>query len=256
MRRTRFVAMVVLLAAAGSFASCGYRPWVLVLALSGTERVSDQLWVEHGMPVTARAALLQAIAVARSRLARTFGTVCSSPRVVACCTEGKARSLGLRGRALALTVRGPAILLGPGGLAVEEVLHEWTHAELDARLPRAVVHRLPRWFDEGLARVVSDDPHYSEGNWRRIESRGTETPHLNELCTFQQWDEAMRRYRRERSDTTSVRGVVGTVAAHEVRGWLARAGRDGLPRLIAALNAGEAFGPAYLRIGGSAPEGP
>jgi hypothetical protein len=256
MRGLRFVAVAVLLGAAGLCAGCGYRPWALVPALSGTERVSEQLWVEHGMPATTRTALSQAIVVARRRLADTFGTVRSSPPVVACCTDARARSLGLRERAVAQTVRGPAILLGPRGLTAGEVLHEWTHAELDARLPRAVVRRLPRWFDEGLARVVSDDPRYSEENWRRIGSRGVETPHLNELDSFQQWDEAMRRYHHERSDTTSVRGVVGTVAAHEVRGWLARAGRNGLPRLIEALNAGEAFGPAYRRLGGPAPEGP
>jgi hypothetical protein len=253
MRGSRFIVLAALLGAAGLCAGCGVRPWALAPALSGAERVSEQLWVEHGMPAMTRIALSQAIVVARKRLAGTFGTVRSSPPVVACCTDAKARSLGLRERAVAQTVRGPAILLGPRGLTAEEVLHEWTHAELDARLPRAVVRRLPRWFDEGLARVVSDDARYSEENWGRIESRGVETPHINELYTPQQWDEAMRRYRHERSDTTSVRSVVGTVAAHEVRGWLARAGRDGLPRLIEALNAGEAFAPAYRRIGGPAP---
>ena len=65
----------------------------------------------------------------------------------------------------------------------------------------------------------------------------------------------MQRYRRERSDRSATKGraLVGTVAAHEVRGWLARGGPNALPRLIQALNAGEAFGPAYKRLGGPAP---
>jgi hypothetical protein len=253
-RRWLLAALALALVGTG----CGYRPWVLVPALSGTEPVSDQLRVERGLPDATRALLLRALAVAPSRLARYFGDVRSKPLVVACRTEARARSLGLRGRAIAVTVRGPAILLGPHGLAAEEVLHEWSHAELDARLPRAVVRRLPRWFDEGLARVVSDDPRCSEVVWHRNDSLRVDVPHLNELDTPRQWDGAMRQYRHERSDTSSTTGraVVGTVAAHEVRGWLARAGRDGLPRLLAALNAGEPFGPAYLRIGGPAPAEP
>jgi len=255
MQRRRLLAVLVL-ALAGT--GCGYRPWVLVPALSGTERVSGQLRVERGLPDTTRTLLLQALVVAPSRLARYFGDVRSKPLVVACCTEAKARSLGLRGRAIAVTVRGPAILLGPHGLAAEEILHEWSHAELDARLPRAVVRRLPRWFDEGLARVISDDPRYSEAVWRRNDSLRVDVPHVNELYTPRQWADATEHYRHARSDTSSTTGraVVGAVAAHEVRGWLARAGPDGLPRFIAALNAGEAFGPAYLRIGGPAPEEP
>lgn len=229
---------------------------VLVPALSGMERVSASLWVEPGMPAATRTDLEQGIVVARQRLDRFYGSVESSPWVIACTTEAKSRSLGLYGRSLAHTVGGRAILLGPHGLTTPVLLHEWAHAELDARLSRGLLRRVPRWFDEGLACVISDEPRYSEARWQEIERRGLPTPRLYELVTFGQMSEAARQYRDARPDSAGNMHVVYSTAAHEVRGWLARAGGQGLHRLIEALNAGEPFGPAYARIGGPAPEEP
>jgi hypothetical protein len=258
MRRSWSPGLLLVIALAGWVAGCGGSLDVRLRfpALSGMDRVSASLWVEPGMPAAMRADLAQEIVVARARIDRFYGLAQSSPTVFACVTQAKARALGLRGRNRAHTVAGRMIVLGPRGLVTPVLVHEWAHAELDARLAPGVLHRVPRWFDEGLSSVVGDEPWHSEANWQEIVRRGLPVPHMNELYTFRQMSDAVREYGDSRSDSTGNMHVVYSAAAHEVRGWLARAGRDGLPRLISGLNGGEAFGPAYLRIGGPAPEEP
>ena len=258
MRRPRAVATLAILALAGLLTGCSRlgNLRVLVPALSGMERAGAGLWVEPGMPAATRADLQREMIVTRDRLGRFYGSVESSPWVLACATKEQARALGLPGGNRAHTVGGRAILLGPRGLATPVLAHEWAHAELYARLNRGVLRRVPRWFDEGLASVISEEPWHSEAHWQEIQRRGLPTPHLNELYTFRQVTDAVRAYGDTRPDSAGNMHVVYSTAAHEMRGWLARAGREGLPRLIAALNAGEAFGPAYLRLGGPAPEEP
>ena len=258
MRRPHLVALLALLAAAALSAGCGPAAVVrrLVPALSGMEREGPSLWVEPGMALALRAELQQDMVLARDRVGRCYGSVESSPRVFACFSPARARSLGLRARNRGVTLGGRTIVLGPHGLVTPILTHEWAHAESSARLGRGVMRRVPRWFDEGLASVVADEPWHSEAHWREIERRGMSVPHMNELYTYRQLLDALRDYGDTRSDSAGNQHVVYSAAAHEVRGWLARAGRDGLPRLITALRAGESFGPAYLRIGGPAPEEP
>ena len=258
MRGFPVIVMSALLAVAGLSAGCGKSAEVrlLIPALSGMEREGPSLWVEPGTPAAVRAGLRQEMAAARDRVGRFYGSVQSSPRVFACVTQARARSLGLPNHNRAHTVGGRTIVLGPHGLVTPILTHEWAHAELDARLSPGVLRRLPRWFDEGLASVIGDEPWYSEAHWQEIVRRALPVPHLNELYTFRQMADAVRDYGDTRPDSAGNQHVVYSAAAHEVRGWLARAGRGGLHRLIAALNAGEAFAPAYLRIGGPAPEEP
>ena len=50
-----------------------------------------------------------------------------------------------------------------------------------------------------------------------------------------------------------VNRVYATVA-HEVLGWLRRAGPLAPVRLVDAMDSGESFGAAYMRLGGEASE--
>lgn len=54
------------------------------------------------------------------------------------------------------------VRLAPRGLTPTILTHELTHAEIHARLGIGgqVARRLPRWMDEGIAVIVSDDPRY------------------------------------------------------------------------------------------------
>lgn len=253
-------ALAGVLALAGPLTGCGRigNLRVLVPSLSGMERVSADLWVEPGMPAATRADLQRDFLFARRRIELFYGPPHSSPWVLACCTAARARSLGLHG-ASAHTVGGKAILLGPHALTAPVLTHEWAHAELYWRLRArglSLLRGVPRWFDEGLACVIGDEAKYSEAHWQQIERRQLPTPHLNELITLRQMSEAVAQYGDTRPDSAGNMHVVYTTAAHEVRGWLARAGRGGVLALVEAMNAGEPFGRAYLQLGGESDERP
>jgi hypothetical protein len=254
MRRGGARALAAMLVLAMLLTGCGrFRNLRLSMpGFFGMQRASANLWVEPGMPAATRADLQYAFLLARRRIEAFYGPLRSSPQVVACITEARARAFGLRG-ARAHTVAGRTILLGPRGLAAPILTHEWAHAELYARLGRrglTGIAGVPRWFDEGLACVISEEPAHSEANWQEIQRRRLPTPSLNEMRTFPQMLEAARRYGDIRRDSTMSHHVVYTTAAHEVRGWLASAGRGGVLQLISAMNAGEPFASTYGRLGG------
>lgn len=212
--------------------------------------MSAVLWVEPGMSAATRAALRDDLLLARRRIEAYYGPLRSRPQVVACVTEARARAFGLRG-ARAHTVAGRAILLGPRGLTAPILTHEWAHAELYARLGRhglIGIAGVPRWFDEGLACAISEEPTHSEANWQEIQRHRLPTASLNEMVTPRQVLEVVARYGDTRPDSSTNLHVVYTTAAHEVRGWLVRTGRGGVLRLVSAMNAGEPFGSAYLRL--------
>jgi hypothetical protein len=248
------MALLVAIAVVAALAGCGrqrtLRP--LVPWLFGMQRVSAQLWVEPGMPDSTRTALLSDIGLARLRLQRWYGPLRSRPVVVACITARRAQSMGLTG-AHAHTLGDAAILAGRDGLAERTVTHEWSHAELYRRLGglnAGAMVRVPRWFDEGLASAVSEDTASAEAHWRLIEERGVPTPSLNELVTMAQFAAAREAYPPVRLDTLPHLNRVYATMAHEVLGWLRRAGPGAPARLVEAMDSGESFGEAYMRLGG------
>lgn len=78
----------------------------------------------------------------------------SSPKVLACVTDACYRRIGGGGER-GVAVMNQAVMLSPRGIDPVIASHEMSHVELHAR-----GGKVPQWFDEGLAVVVSDDRRY------------------------------------------------------------------------------------------------
>jgi hypothetical protein len=237
-----------------ALSGCGLTPWLRTLAPGqfGLEAVSTsdglRLYVEPAMTPAQRAALQQQIALGREQVQRFWGPLQTTPAIVACSSADCAARFDVVGpRAAAFADQ--AIRLSPRGLSAPLVAHEWSHAELYRRAGGWWQARgIPRWFDEGLAVVVADEPVHSEANWQRIRDEGLATPRLAELLSFADWGRAMGVYGETAGDVPENRRRVYTTAGHELRRWLACAGPGAAPALLTAVRDGEAFGSAYRRL--------
>ncbi|MFC4529649.1 hypothetical protein [Sphaerisporangium dianthi] len=122
----------------------------------GLEDLGDGVYAEPGTPKAGGERLSDVVGEAERRVAEFYGGRKSSPRVLACLTDGCYRRIGGGGeRGVAVLNR--AVLLSPRGLDAVIASHEMSHVELHARLDGGEV---PQWFDEGLAVLVSGDARY------------------------------------------------------------------------------------------------
>lgn len=212
---------------------------------SGLDEVDRGLYVEPSMTADQRQALLERIDVGRAAVVAFFGEVTTTPYVVACLTEACDRRFGSYGQRAA-AYADFAIRLSPKGLSAPLIAHEWSHAEVYRRAGGWwYARKLPRWFDEGIAVVVADEPRHSEDNWREIQARGLPTPRLDELRSFADWDAALRKYGETEGDVPGNLRVVYTAAGHEVRAFVSCAGKAGVVRVLDAMRSGSSFEQAY-----------
>ena len=215
----------------------------------GMEQAGPRLYVEAAMDAEQRRALAAQIAIGRDQVERFYGMVTTTPYFVACMTPECTARFGSYGERAAAFGES-AVRLSYNGLAAALVAHEWSHAELYGRVGGWwVQRRIPRWFDEGLAVVVADEPRHSEANWREIQRRKLPTPALSELVSRSDWTRALGKYAETQADDPDNLRVVYGSAGHELRQWLSCTGPAGAVTLLAAVRAGEAFDAAYARIG-------
>ncbi|MET8138992.1 hypothetical protein ABZU32_01645 [Sphaerisporangium sp. NPDC005288] len=122
----------------------------------GLEDLGEGVYAEPETPAVRGERLLGVVREAERRVADFYGGRKSSPRVLACVTDGCYRRIGGGGeRGVAVLNR--AVMLSPRGLDVVIASHELSHVELRARLDGGDV---PQWFNEGLAVLVSGDARY------------------------------------------------------------------------------------------------
>lgn len=105
-----------------------------------------------------RREMVDMVAAARERVRAFYGDIRSDPRVLICLDAACYRRIGGGGEK-GQTLRDRVLALSPGGADVVIASHELVHAEQFRRLGSRY-SRVPRWFNEGLAVVVSDDPRY------------------------------------------------------------------------------------------------
>jgi hypothetical protein len=142
------------------------------------------------------------------RIASFYGSRLSSPRVLICSTTTCYHRLGgggEKGRAL----RNWSLMLSPAGINATIATHELSHVEFHQRLGSAR-SKVPQWFDEGLAVLVSDDARYLQPassqdrcklpyeearpvideDWRTATADGDDRPYLQAGCVVSRWASA------------------------------------------------------------------
>lgn len=220
----------------------------------GLSLVTPNIYIEAGADEATRTELRDAMVQAESAIRAAYGSVKSRPIVHACISEACYESFG--GVGSKAKVYGDRILLSPRGLNWHYLAHEWSHAEMRSRLSFSAWWKLPQWFDEGVAVAISEAPEHSETHWQFLVASNIPRPTREELHTFKslrQWLDAVHRYGEAKNIERKAKGEpeirpVYSAAGHELRPWLAKAGRSGLLRFIESLNGGEDFESAYRMI--------
>ncbi len=206
---------------------------------SGLAAVRPGLYVDPALAGPQREAFAADVEAGRSRAAEFYGGLVSSPTVVGCASMDCYRRFG--GIARKGVFRNGALLLSPEGLTPVIVAHEWSHAELAARVGRLRTwSSVPQWFDEGIAVLSSRDPEYTEEAWRAATDNGTRVPPLSGMETLGGW------LRVTGKDGKTKQLSYGT-ARHEVSAWYACAGPDGFRDLVASVRDGGDFHETYER---------
>ncbi|MCL7463945.1 hypothetical protein [Phaeovulum sp. NW3] len=140
-------------------------PPVLAQGLPGMGRgmvsAGGRVMIDRAAGAAERRAILARIKAAEAGIAKAFGARRSAPQWQVCTTPACDRANGMTSRAMSYG----ALLVTISSKAVADdktYLHEHVHAELASALPFAIgaASRLPNWFDEGLATVISRSAGY------------------------------------------------------------------------------------------------
>lgn len=218
----------------------------------GLVQIDKNIYIEAGANEEAKAKIISAASKAEVNIRSAYGSVKSQPTVHACITEECYSSFG--GMGSIAKVYGDHILLSPRGLNWHFLAHEWSHSEISTRLTFFAWKRMPQWFDEGVAVVISEAPEHSESHWQFLVANNIPRPEREDLYaikSLRQWLDAVHRYREDKNIDRKAKGVseirpLYTAAGHEVRPWLSEVGSQGLLALIKRLNDGEAFESIYF----------
>jgi len=243
MNRIRFLA--VLLLCSGCSTIKGTKLWVP--EWFDMEPVAARIFVDKEMPSAQRKRALDLVAESEQRLARYYGNVASTPKLLFCSTEACFRSFG-GSTNRAKSFGDYASFFSPRGLSVPILSHERSHAELYSRAGGFLtMRRVPSWFDEGLAVAVSEEPTHAESVCEEARKDGLALPPLSELESNGQWVEAVRKYRNPELNPKNL-AVVYATAGCEVRSWLRSVGAPGLQSLIEQVRTGAEFSVAYQSV--------
>jgi hypothetical protein len=175
-----------------------------------------------------RRQVVDMMAAARQRVSDYLGATRSRPRVLVCLSADCYQRIGgggEKGQAL----RDRALALSPDGADVVIASHELTHAELYRRLGGRY-DEVPRWFHEGIAVLVSDDPRYL-----------TAQP-PGERCPID-YDRALAAVRAGAPPSTDFYRDSACVVD---RWTAAHGGAEGVLDLVRRLQAGESFGSVVV----------
>lgn len=249
----RFSAVIGCLATAYLCAGCAaIREHRLLTPVEhGMEQIAPRIYVDAPLTATQRANLLEAVEIAHQHITAIYGSAITRPNVYAFASPEAWKPFNGFGDGRAvLSFGNRGVMLTPKSLRADALSHEWSHVELYERIGPSAYRKVPAWFNEGLAVLVSQLPRHSEDVWRELVRDDVDIPALENLRTHRQWAKANGvTYRHQRG-----RNVVYTTAGQEVRTWYRQVGQAGLLQLMAALRAGEDFDRVYAALrDGAAP---
>lgn len=240
----RWLGFALFLVAAGSQLPAARANGLSAPAEHGMIQIAQNIYVEPGIPAVARPKALELVKGAQGRAALFYGELTATPNIVFCATVHCYRKFGAVG--LGFT-DGRNVVISPSGARVAIVAHELSHVELAARLGglHQLMAKVPQWFDEGNAVMVSMAEEFSERAWLDATGHGEDAPRIYDLESVDDWN------RITGNQGSRMQHSYGT-ARHEVARWFDKVGRDGFLRLVDALVQNESFYLAYGRIEASA----
>ena len=218
------------------FHPTGYR--MSVSCRGSFEKISDNVYANKHYAGN-RDEIINLIDEAESRVADFYGSLtCLDHAVIIICDDEKLLAK-LGGDHDTQTVLFPVkksyISISPEYLNVDVLAHELTHAELKERFSIKALHKIPTWFDEGIALQNDYREQYGLAAWAEQTDNG------KYIVAHEDMDTAAEFY----SGTKEDRRFRYVNAKHDVAEWLEKHGLQGFMNLIDRLNSGEDFNTAY-----------
>lgn len=210
---------------------------------AGMRELGGGIFVDPAMPQDQVSKLPRLVEGARRRLALYYGAAAARPNIVFCASSDCYCSFGGVGLGFS---DGANVLVSPQGQRMAIVAHELAHVELANRLGglTRVMEHVPQWFDEGQAVMASFAGEFTEDAWLEATGDGALAPSLSEISAMDDW------VKLTGPNGENMQLTYGT-ARHEVSRWFSVVGIDGLADLLTALETGESFAEAYVRIEGA-----
>jgi hypothetical protein len=205
------------------------------------KEIAPDVYVNIDMNTTQQQKLLIQISQAKQFVKDIWGEVISKPIIYACSTNECTKSLGIGASAHQVLNH---IVLSPKALKKELISHEWSHAELYKRVEGFWNwKKIPTWFDEGVAVLVSHEIRHDERAWEKIINRNIKHPSTHELITMKQWHQATKKYNKDIDGNEIV--VSYATAGHIVKKWYDKVGSNGLIYLINEVKNSASFDKIY-----------
>ena len=207
---------------------------------AGMRAIGNGVFLDPELPTDVREQIPGLVEEAKMRVAQYYGSLLAKPNLVFCGSADCFRGFG--GCGLGFT-NGEHIVISPQGIRPAIIAHELTHVELVTRVGgfSRVLERVPQWFDEGMAVMVSEAEEFSDDAWLKASGNGKNAPDLTALESVEQWT------RLTGSQGENMQLTYGT-AKREVARWFTKVGSAGFRELLDSLKRDETFLHAYRRI--------
>lgn len=169
------------------------------------------------------------------RVAAFWGEKTCNPKFIYCDNAADFKKYGSPYSAPALThlKLGSYIVISNGGVNLDIIAHEMSHAEFYERIGfYNWSFKIPRWFDEGLAMQNDYRNYYSEDTLKARSDNYRKLPNVKNFKTDGQFYEG-----------TGEQVMLNFMTArHEIKNWYSK---KKLEKLIENLNSGKSFEEAF-----------
>lgn len=202
----------------------------------GFREIADNVYVNRDYAGDT-AEIVSMIEEAKARDAAFFGELKSLDNVVFIISDDAAVSgkIGEKDTTTIKAVKRSYICIAKDWLLLDILAHELTHAELHTRCTEDTLHKLPRWFDEGLATQNDYREQYSAEQWEKQTDNGKNAVLPEDMDTSKEFYGGSAEERRLRY----------ICAKHEVASWIAEHSVAELLSMIEQINQGGDFHALY-----------
>ncbi len=217
---------------------------------SSFKEYPEQVYVSPRMPQELVPSIQLIIKEAKQRNREFWNSLRSKPTFIFCVDDDEFGKFGKNYGTPAmvhLTLQGVFIIVKPDGVNVDVISHELCHAELFERVGwYAKIHKIPAWFDEGLALHLdyrypgNGGNHYEDyqKKWLIYTRQGKDSLVLKDLEQIDNF------FRADQHHTN----LAYLTSGREVARWFDKVGAAGLKTLIKEVGSGADFKKTYQNL--------